>query len=203
MRIGSTDTKNRIIETATELYSKFGLKSVSIDDIANNMGMSKKTIYQYFVDKNELINIATQRYLALEKEALKQFEDQAKNAVHFFIKSNNYFTRNVRDTSSVNIIELKRSHAQAWEIVEHFRNDVLKQAISANLQKGIEQELFRSGLDIEIMSRLRIQEISSLFDDNVFSKRSFDTAIVSNKILEYFIHGISTDVGLKLYKVYK
>ncbi|HEX6193727.1 MAG TPA: helix-turn-helix domain-containing protein, partial [Chitinophagaceae bacterium] len=57
------DTKERIQNKAEELFMQFGIRSVSMDDIANNLGMSKKTVYQYFVDKDELVEAVVQAHI--------------------------------------------------------------------------------------------------------------------------------------------
>ena len=72
MTIEATETKGRILKTAVELFTKFGFRSISMDDISHQLGMSKKTLYQYFADKDEIVTLVIQAHLTQEKEMLKR-----------------------------------------------------------------------------------------------------------------------------------
>lgn len=197
------DTKGRILKTAVELFSKFGFRSISMDDISHQLGMSKKTLYQYFSDKDEIVTLAIQNHLAHEREVLQQIQSDVKDAVDFIIRVNNYLMRNIRDTSSATIYDLKKYHGRAWGIVENFRTDFLLKAVIENLRSGIAEGNFRSDINVEIISRLRMEEVSLLLNRDLFPQNSFNLAEVSSNILDHFIAGIATDNGRKLYKKYK
>ena len=78
----SMDTKERIQNKAEELFMQFGIRSVSMDDIANNLGMSKKTVYQYFVDKDELVEAVVQAHISGVQKECVDCRENAKDAVH-------------------------------------------------------------------------------------------------------------------------
>jgi AcrR family transcriptional regulator len=200
MTIGQTETKTRILKTAVELFSKFGFRSISMDDISHQLGMSKKTVYQYFADKDEIVTLAVQTHLAQEKEALKKIQSEVKDAVDFFMRVNNYLMRNIRDTSSATIYDLKKYHGRAWKVIEHFRNDFLLKAVTENLRAGIAEGNFRPDISVEILARLRMEEVSFLLE---FSKEGFNLSEVSSNILDHFVCGIATENGRKLYRKYK
>src|SRR5262245_57365368 len=106
----SENAKQRILKTAVELFGKFGFRSISMHDIARHLGISKKTIYQYFADKDEIVTLAIQNHLAQEKQYLAQLQREAKDAVDFIIKVTNFLIRNIRGTRSSNIYDLRKYH---------------------------------------------------------------------------------------------
>lgn len=203
MATETTETKGRILKSAVELFLKFGFRSISMDDISHELGMSKKTLYQYFSDKDEIVTLAVETHLREEKEMLKRLETEVKDAVDFFIRVNNYLLRNIREISSGTIYDLKKYHGQAWDLIDEFRNKIVLKSVSANLRSGIQDGYFRPDISVEIIARLRLEQASLLLNPDVFPKGAFDLAHVSATILDHFVNGIATDTGRKLYKKYK
>lgn len=197
------DTKKRILKTAVELFSRYGFRSISMDDIAHQLGMSKKTLYQYFSDKDEIVKLAIQNHLAQEREVLQQIKTEVKDAVDFILRVNTYLMRNIRDTSSAAIYDLKKYHGEAWELVGKFRTEFLLKTVRENLRAGIEEGNFRIDLNVDVIARLRLEEVSMLLNQDLFPRTQFNLAEVSASILDHFIAGIATENGKKLYRKYK
>jgi AcrR family transcriptional regulator len=198
-----TDPKGRILKTAVDLFSKYGFRSISMDDIAHHLGMSKKTLYQYFSDKDEIVTLAIQNHLAYEREILQQIKTEAKDAVDFIIRVNNYLVRNIRETRSAAIHDLKKYHIRAWEYVEKFKSDFLLKAVAENLRTGVSEGNFRKGIHVDVIARLRLEEVSMLLNQDSFPKTHFNVAEASAIVLDHFIAGIATEKGLKLYTKYR
>lgn len=202
MIIPQAETKERILMTALDLFSKFGFRSISMDDIAHHVGMSKKTLYQYFADKDEIVTLTIENRLQQECKVVTKIQEETKNAVDFIIRINNYLTRNIRDTRSATIYDLKKYHANAWVVVEKFRNEFLLTTVIDNLRTGIAEGNYRSDINVDILSRLRLEEISALINNDFFPDKTFNLADVSSAILDHFIAGIATEKGMKLYRKY-
>ena len=195
--------KQRIQKMAAELFTRFGIRSVSMDDIAHHLGMSKKTIYQHFADKDEIVTESIRSYLEQEKDTLRTIQQRTTNAIEFLVHVNHYLRRNVRETTASIVHELRKYHNNAWRILESFRKEFLFEVISENLRSGIEDGYFRPEINPEVVSRLRLEEASMAFDEDIFPKTRFNLGQVSDCLMDHFVLGIATEKGRKVFRQYK
>ena len=188
---------DRIIEGGEELFLKAGIKSVTMDDIAKHLGMSKKTIYQFFKDKNELV-------IALVKKKLKQDEDQictmisqSDNVIEEMINmmkaSEDMFAR----INPIVIHDMQKYHPDAWKHFQNFKADVLIHKLEELLNKGIEQGYIRPEINAKILARMRVTQVEMGFDTRIFPVSEFSTWKVQYQFLEHFCYGICTLKGHK------
>ena len=193
----------RIIEGGEELFLKAGIKSVTMDDIAKHLGMSKKTIYQFFKDKNELV-------IALVKKKLKQDEDQicimisqSDNVIEEMINmmkaSEDMFAR----INPIVIHDMQKYHPDAWKHFQNFKADVLIHKLEELLTKGIEQGYIRPEINTKILARMRVTQVEMGFDTRIFPVSEFSTWKVQYQFLEHFCYGICTLKGHKQLNKYK
>ncbi|NNU33495.1 TetR/AcrR family transcriptional regulator [Mucilaginibacter sp. S1162] len=150
---------DRIIAGGEELFLTAGIKSVTMDDIAKHLGMSKKTIYQFFKDKNELV-------IALVKKKLQQDEDQmceimlnSENVIGEMINmmkvSQEIFSR----INPIVIHDLQKYHPEAWKHFQTFKANVIVHTLEELLTKGIKQGYIRPDIDVKIMARMRVNQL--------------------------------------------
>jgi len=194
---------DRIIQGGEELFLTAGIKSVTMDDIAKHLGMSKKTIYQFFKDKNELV-------IALVKKKLQEDEDQMCAIIH---KSGNVIEEMINMMkcseeifSRINPIvihDLQKYHPDAWAIFQNFKADVIVHTLEELLIKGIHQGYIRPDIDVKIMARMRVNQVEMGFNSNIFPIVEFSTWKVQYQLLEHFNFGICTLKGFKLLDEYK
>jgi AcrR family transcriptional regulator len=194
---------DRIIQGGEDLFLTAGIKSVTMDDIAKHLGMSKKTIYQFFKDKNELV-------IALVKKKLQQDEDQmcdiigkSANVIEEMINmmkcSEDIFSR----INPIVIHDLQKYHAEAWQHFQSFKADVIVHTLEELLTKGIKQGYIRPDIDVKIMARMRVNQVEMGFNANIFPIAEFSTWKVQYQLLEHFNFGICTLKGYKLLNEYK
>lgn len=203
MTIENNNSKERILNVAIELFSKFGIRSVSMDDLAHQLGISKKTIYQLFTDKDDIITLATQQYLSEGMEVVKSINGESRDPIEALIKISAYLNRNNRETTSSMVFDLQKYHPKAWTLMEDFKKNFLSTIIRKNLENGIQIGLFREDIHPEIVTRIRLEQASMIFNEELFPRSKFNLNEVSDELQEHFILGISTDKGKKLYKKYK
>ena len=193
----------RIIEGGEELFLKAGIKSVTMDDIAKHLGMSKKTIYQFFKDKNELV-------IALVKKKLKEDEDQIcfminqsdnviEEMMNMMKASEEMFAR----INPIVIHDMQKYHPEAWKLFQNFKADVLIHTLEELLTKGIEQGYIRPDINVKILARMRVSQVETGFDTHIFPVSEFSTWKVQYQFLEHFCYGICTLKGHKLLNKYK
>jgi len=193
----------RIIHGGEELFLKAGIKSVTMDDIAAHLGMSKKTIYQFFKDKNDLV-------IALVKKKLREDEDQvydiiarSSNVIEEMINmmkcSEEIFSR----INPIVIHDMQKYHPDAWKQFQSFKADVLITTLEQLLTKGVEQGYIRPDIDVKIIARMRLIQVEIGFDATIFPIAEFNTWKVQQQFLEHFNYGICTLKGYKLLNEYK
>ncbi|MFD2246443.1 TetR/AcrR family transcriptional regulator [Pontibacter ruber] len=197
------DIKDRISETAFGLFCLKGVKSISMDDIAQHLSMSKKTIYKWYSNKDEIIYASTKNYLHVVERESECFAGDAKNAVEelFSIMG---MTRKIMSSIHPAVFhDLQKYHASSWKLWQDHKNKFMLGKIKQNLLRGIEEGLFRKDLDVEVISKLRLAQIEIIFDNRIFPPHEFNLEQVQLAALEHFMLGIATLKGHKLINEYK
>jgi AcrR family transcriptional regulator len=189
-----------ILQQSLQLFSQFGTRNVSMDDIAKVTGLSKKTLYQYVKDKDELIMKTFEYEIENGCCATDAIISEYDNALETMIKITEWHANRVKSTNPVAILELQKYHPQVWALMiknnqEHVIPNILK-----IITKGIEQGYFREDMNIQIVARLHVEKIRIMFDPNVFPYTKYDLSEVYYTIQDLFIRSIVTEKGLKYYK---
>jgi AcrR family transcriptional regulator len=193
----------RIISGGEELFFKAGIKSVTMDDIAKHLGMSKKTIYQFFKDKNELVMALMKRKLQEDEDQMCAIISQSGNVIEEMINmmkcSEEIFSR----INPIVIHDVQKYHPDAWKQFQNFKADVLIRTLEELLTKGIKQGYIRPNIDVRIIARMRVTQVEMGFNTSIFPVAEFNTWKVQQQFLEHFNYGICTLKGYKLLNEYK
>ncbi len=174
-----------------------------MDDIAKHLGMSKKTIYQHFKDKDELVLKLMQHKLEEQTHVINDCCDRADNAIHeqFFGITN--LVEMMSRTNPTMFYDLQRFYPQAWAYFNEFKQKVVLQKIRDNISRGISEGLYRSDADAEILSRMRAEQILLFFNQAIFPSHLFSISKVYTELTLHFIYGICTEKGYALTKHYE
>lgn len=197
------EPKERILEKAHELFNRFGIRSVSMDDIATQVGMSKKTVYQYYTDKEELVSAVIEAKLANNRECCLADQQRAENAVHEIFLAFDMIQELFSNMNPIVIYDMEKYHPPAFQKFQEFRNGFLYQTISTNLKRGIEEGLYRPEMDIDILTRLRIASVMLAFNPEVFPNNRTHLVEIERELTEHFLFGLTTTKGQKLINKYK
>ena len=191
------ETKERIKLKAHELFMRYGIRSVSMDDIALQLGVSKKTLYQYFVDKDELVDAVLGLEVSQGQENCLRCSF-AKDAVEEIILTMEYIVEQFRNMNPMVLYDLQKFHFASFQKFLKYKNEFLFDIIRKNLERGIREELFRPEINIDIISRFRLETIMLAFNMEVFPPRKYNLADVTREIIEHYLYGLSTLKGHKL-----
>jgi AcrR family transcriptional regulator len=198
------DIRGYIIAESDKLFCQYGFKSVTMDDIAKHLGMSKKTIYAHFADKNELVNIIIELKLNLQKSLIIDSVALSDNAVHevFFNLTN--MKDQLSNLNPILFYDLQKYHPQAWIFFKEFRQKDLFRAIHDNLIRGIAEGFFRKDLKADILTQMRLEQIDLIFNNSsTYTHGKYGLAQVMAELTEHFLYGICTLKGHKLINKYK
>lgn len=197
------DMRERISSKAHDLVMKYGVRSVSMDDIANALGISKKTIYQYFVDKDELVEAIIENTLGENQEKCTSHRAAAQNAVEEIFSAKKLLREMFSDMNPSILYDLQKYHPKAFARFLKHKNDFLFGLLRTNLEKGIKEELYRDEINVDIITRFRIESMMMPFNPDFFSKHKHSLLEVEEQLLEHFLFGIVTLKGYKLVLKYK
>ncbi len=203
MMISEINTKDRIRQKADELFMRYGLRSVSMDDIANSLGISKKTIYQFFADKNELVDAVLEETLNYNKQNCDRNRTGSVNAVDEIFLSMDVVEQLFRNMHPSVIFDMQKYHPQAFSRFLKHKNEYLYNTVSKNLERGIKEELYRPEIDIEILSRFRVESMLISFNPEFYIGQKHNLAEVEHQLLEHFLYGIASLKGHKLILKYQ
>lgn len=194
--------KERIQEKAAELYLRFGIRSVTMDEIASQLGISKKTIYQSFADKEELVAAVFIDMMNDCKVDCVADKERAENAIHELFLAMDMLEALFKTMNPYVLYDLERFHPAIFSKFLQFKNDFLYKMIRDNLEWGIKEELFRPELDIEIISRYRIGTAMISMNVDIFPSNKFNVVQVEQHLLLLYAYGVATPKGVKLIHKY-
>ncbi len=188
---------HELIEKILPLIFKYGVRSLTMDDIARQLGISKKTLYIYFENKADLIEQIMLLHISGERNLCEQVMTETSNAIDQLI---DIFNSNLKSVGNINhtlIFELRKYYGSVWQKFEEHKNQFIQQSILANIKLGQKQGLFRTDLNAEIISRIYTNRIDMILDGNVFPVNEFAFKEIVHQLLIYHIHGISTLKGIE------
>ena len=197
------ETNERILLKACELFRRFGIRAVTLDEIAKNLGISKKTIYQFFKDKDALVDAVMMTEFECNYQDCMNCSAKAKNAVDEIFMLMQNMDEDFRNLNPIIIFDMKKFHFKTFEKFQTHMHQNLMQMVAANLKRGITEGYYRDNLDIEIVSRFRMSSTWLLFDPEVFPSQKFELSKVFKEVLELFLHGLVNPKGYKLIEKYK
>jgi len=192
-----------ILERVRELFFKYGVRSVSIDDICRDIGISKKKMYQYVHSKNELV----EKLLELERENFKIIFDtynfEGVNAIDILLTVSKEVGEHFRDVSPSMTFDLKKYYPDIYHKHVDDRIEFIFGKIKINIEKGINQGMYRNDLSIELVARLYIRRLIDLHNPEFFPADKFSFQTLFDVMFDTFIRGIANEKGIAYYEKQK
>ena len=186
-----------ILVKVSEQFRKYGIKSMTMDDVARELGISKKTLYQYVADKTDLIN----KLIDYEIEtAVSQFNNVLKtelNAIEELFEINRFMAGMIKRNSASFDFDLKKYYPDIFQRVQSIRRNKIFNATLENLKKGKIQGLYRQELNEEVLTKLHVFRIENIHNSAIFNMEEISSGIVFKEIFVYHIRGISNEKGIK------
>ncbi len=198
----TAEIKNNILQKVTALFFKYGIKSVTMDDIARELGMSKKTLYQFFENKNDLITQMFQHEEQCDIEMTKVILANADNALDELMGfAKHGIDEFAKIMSSPTIVyDLQKYYRDIWDTFAAGINNRVYDGTKVNLERGKKEGLYRMDIDSEIVARFYVSQLMSMIDEDSFSSKKFDKVKLFTQYLIYHIHGIATPNGIALFE---
>lgn len=197
------EPQEKILKTALELFFKYGIKRVTMDDIAKELGMSKKTIYQYYDDKNKIVNQLCQLEVTRHEHRFNEIFQTSENPIHEIMLISESLRQMMQNVNPIFFMDLQKYHTSSFEFIQTFKRDCAYKDIYRNIQLGINDGLYRAELDPHFVTTYRLAQIDNLMFGNIFSFEKISFSRAHEFLLDLFIHSICTEKGLQLVEQYK
>jgi len=192
------EPKIRIKKKAHELFMGLGIRSVSMDDIATQLGMSKKTIYQYYADKDELVNAV------MDDEELRMQTDctscnvGSKDAIDEVFRNIRLIYEQFSQMNPMVLHDLEKFHPSAFGRFLKMKNEFLYKVIHSNLLRGIGEGLYRPEINVDVLTKYRLESIMLPFNIFVFPPAKYSLAEISREMTVNFLFGLASQKGYEL-----
>ena len=187
--------KDRILEIAIEQFFRYGVRAVTMEDIARQVGVSKKTIYQEFADKRELVKVAFEVLLEEDRVKLNFILESEDGVIEHLVKTSKMVRERLLHLNPMIILEVQKYFPEAWKMFETFKEQVIMGDLVDVIEKGKKLGYFRPEIDSQILAKIRVNQIASAFDPANFSRSDFNLAEEQTVMLDHFLHGIFTEKG--------
>jgi TetR/AcrR family transcriptional regulator, cholesterol catabolism regulator len=198
-----TSTKEKILHGAVELFMKYGLRSISMDDIARHLTVSKKTLYQHFADKEDLITVVLSTHIEENRKQYEAITEKSANAIDELAQISHCLKKDMSETNPSVLFDLQKFHPKAWEVWLDHKNKYIRESVVRNIRQGIEEGYYRADVNPDVLAAIRIELISMGFDQNIFPQSTFSLAEVQSQMFDHFVYGLCTDKGKKIYQKHK
>ncbi|MFT5217583.1 MAG: AcrR family transcriptional regulator [Glaciecola sp.] len=189
--------REKIIYSASDLFITYGFKSVTMDDIANAIGISKKTIYQYFENKTKLVEATTLHMFDTISHGIDCICELNKNPIEEVYEIKKFVMTHLKDEKSSPQYQLQKYYPKISGTLKEKQLEKMLGCVQDNLQKGVGQGLYRDSIDIEFISRIYFNGMTSLKDQDIFPLTNFSMNALKELFLEYHLRAICTTKGLK------
>lgn len=197
------DTGERIKARAKEMFMQYGLRSVSMDDIAGSLGLSKKTLYRFYEDKDALVGSVIREMLMHNQDCCSADKERADNAVHEIFLAMDFMHEIFRSMNPALVFDMQKYHPAAFAKFAKHKNDFLFNVIRENIQRGISEELYRPEIMVDVVARFRTESMMLPFNPEFLSKLKQSLAEVEDELMLYFLYGLVTPKGYKLAEKYR
>ena len=197
------ELQERILHKGDELFRRHGIRSITMDDIAKHLGVSKKTIYQHYPDKDELVLAVTKHNINRHCVVMEQCTGLASpDAIGEMYSVNQNMGEMIRSFNPIMFYDLQKYHPKAWFEFRTFRNEFIKVKIVENMDRGIREGIYRNDFDINILARMRLEQVDMTFNYEIYPPSDFLFIDVMQTLTQHFLHGLVNEKGLALINHY-
>jgi AcrR family transcriptional regulator len=185
---------------AIGVFMKYGIRSVTMDDMARQLGVSKKTLYKYVTDKSDLVK----RCMAFQHEqehcALGEVMKKGLNAIDENFEVSRFIAEQIKNIHPSVMYDIEKYYPEVKQEFNHYKKETVYGWVVDNMERGIKEGLFRDDLNVPILAAAYIQRMDDLFDEEAFPSSQFKTSEVYLELFRYHIRGLASEKGIEYLK---
>ncbi len=178
-----------------DLFKRYGIKSVTMDDVSHELGMSKKTLYEYFSDKSNLVHMVIECETHLREEHFAQNRQQSKNAIEEMLNIYRFYQETMKEHNPSFEYDLRKYYPDIYNSLQKIKRGKIMEAILSNIKKGKEEGLYRTDINETIVAKLYILRIESMMDTDLFTLEERFSPDFWREMFFYHLYGILSKQG--------
>ena len=196
------EIQERIAQKAHDLFLRYGIRSISMDEIASQLGISKKTIYQFYADKDALVDSVIDIVVNSNTDECCIHREESENPVHEILVATDMVQEMLNTMNPTIMYDLQKYHPATYKKVADHKNEFLYKLIKENLEQGIATQLYRPEINTEILSRFRLASVFMMFSPDLYPLGKYNLGTIIEEVTIHFLYGITTAKGQKLVQKY-
>ncbi|WP_422858402.1 TetR/AcrR family transcriptional regulator [Flagellimonas sp. S174] len=190
--------REKILHKATELFLNLGFKSVTMDDLANEMGISKKTIYTHFENKTKLVEETTMDLFWFISNGIDEIVALKKNPIKELYEIKRFAMNHLKGEKSSPQYQLQKYYPRLHHSLKKKQFEVMQDCVLDNIKRGVEMGIYRDNLNVEFVARIYFSGAISIKDNDLFPMTIFSNSQLEDDFLEYHLRGVVTPKGRKI-----
>jgi AcrR family transcriptional regulator len=192
------DELKNILFKVRELYMKYGIKSITMDDVARELGISKKTLYLYVTDKDELVGKFIENEISMRQEEICKCFRIGYNAIEELFEISLFMNKLMRNQNATTEHDLKKYYPNHFQKALKARHEGIYNYIMLNLRKGISEGLYREEMNKEVIAKLYLWRTENIQFDDLFTREEFTSVKLFMELINYHVRGIATEKGISV-----
>tara|TARA_B100000795_G_scaffold259675_1_gene234852 strand:+ start:8543 stop:9136 length:594 start_codon:yes stop_codon:yes gene_type:complete len=189
--------RDKILEKSNELFLNLGFKSVTMDEIASALGISKKTLYKCFSNKTALIDAVTEHMFEAICCSIDAICDQKLNPIDELFHIKRVVMEHLKDEKSSPLYQLQKYYPGIYASLKQKQFLIMQETIQDNLKRGVQSGVFISSIDVDFISRIYFSGMLGIKDQQIFPLTKYSMNTLTSLYLEYHLRGISTEKGIQ------
>ncbi len=190
--------KEKILHEAGELFMRYGIRSVTMDEIARQLGISKKTLYQIVENKADLIKQVMYQHQAEDLEQFLEIKNTSSNAIEEMLGLARHMMELLNKMSPTVMYDLQKYYHESWQLMEELHKKHAYAIIQNNIEEGKQQGLYRDDINADVTARFYVALSLLLVDEQLFPQKKYRKEQLVEQYISYHIHGIASPAGVAL-----
>jgi AcrR family transcriptional regulator len=197
------EVKKRIIDFSDELFWKQGFRTITMDDISKNLGISKKTLYLHFKDKETLVKEVVKHRTENQESEMQLIRLTAKDPIDEILKISNYLRILLEGMHTSLLSDIQKFYPDAFKCYQEYKSKCMVDSIYQNMERGIQLGYYRENINLDVLCQMRLMQVEQAFEMYSSASHKYSIQDIQIELLEHFLYGICTMKGHKLINKYK
>lgn len=190
-----TEQQEKWLQRVADLFMRYGIRALTMDDVARELGISKKTLYQFVESKDDLVNKVMEIHLTVECSRAEVVAIESSDALDEMLLVIRENLGDMQRMKSNIVFELQKYHREAWEKIQSYQRGFLYNVVRKNLERGISEGLYRDDFDADIVSKLHLAQTFAIFDEAWFPKPPYNSVTLFREAIMHYLHGVLSEKG--------
>jgi AcrR family transcriptional regulator len=190
----------QLVGTCMGLFMKFGVKSLTMDDISRKLGISKKTLYQFVTDKKDLVKQGMMQFMEEDRKSITEISINSENAIDELIGFTKKANERFSEMNTSIVYDLQKYHPNSWELIKEHKQVFVRNSILENTKRGIAEGIYRENLNPEIITAMYMTMIDGMFQSDEYFEKNVSLEELHLEMIRYHVKGIANEKGMALLK---